>query len=1271
MDNNLKKILHKTSGTSQRERRLHALMPGGLQIDTREIQDLLNDIYAVSQKIRFAGKQTDSPTNWAAFFEKSPAFLLASILSNEPDDWANRMREIIRQFYGSGIDNEIKACSSGLEVLKDMFSLINSWYERSEALLKWKEKTAINIVLEQAIQSDLKPAWRQYRALLKSMEKVGMVFQTAEKDTAFTHMHPLWHDDEGLSETDPLNELERSQQWMMVIEQLRQLFQRLLFTMTLLEKKAGIWLSESLEQHNDHDPHIGLLLSFLQLFKHARNQLNSKPVEHLNYYYFDILKQQLKPHTPDRTVVCFELNEHVNSLLLPKNTSLLAGINETGLASTYATTQDLFLTQTKIAQLSTIHVAKNGMVKTGSSYKLVSGIYAAPIANSENGLGKPFSTADHSWPPFGEEQLEKAPSERQMTDAQIGFILASPVLWLQEGERSIHMRFEFAKAPIARLFDLIEDISINTQTSADDVAAKLFANALLIDVSTPEGWFRIKRWQIDSLKEWKSHQAICINAYLSMEDPPLTDNNPATIGTDYQTPWPLIRIGMNPDADVYLYSFVHALDVEFIRIETEVSGMKALQMNSDLGPLDSSAPFMPFGPIPAKNACLLIGNAELFRKRLTDLKIHLEWNRVPESETGFAGHYQSYDQGINNHSFKIRLSALSSYSFKPVEAVNQQTFNLFNAEGPDTPVSNHTIIEGVQLEQMRIQPDYNLTQLAPYSNLSRSGYFKLQLSEPLRAFGHADYQRLFTTYLLAQTRPGKKSEALETPPNEPFVPVVNRISISYKAASEINLRPLNSNENDPSAGEKIITLHPFGHQEIFAEGKGISQNLFPRFDEDGYLYIGLTQVTPGSVLPLYFQVQESKLRQKPWDIYNIYGSFLQGNQWEPFKQEHMLSDTSRGFSTSGILTLQLPEVIDTNSTQMPSGLFWIRIAAKGNLEPIGRILQVYPHAVEVVWENNGDESHFDSGKPLPTIQALVQPKSEIAQVIQPGGFYGGCPQETMEQFYIRTSERLRHKNRGISTWDIEHLVLEAFPIVRRAKCITPLVDDKIQAGNLRVIVLPDAPPTDLTPMLGFYQLTTIRQFLANKLSPFVEIKVLNPVYEKIKVTCSVLLQKGLEHEKGKHLKILHDDLQDFICPWLKSGRIQMGGSISKNDLLDFIYNRPYIRFVTGFSMVHIYEQDNNEFTLSDTAHADQAYEIIRASTPWSILIPVDMHQIDFMDQEDYVLPDQTAIDVMRLGTDFVIVASEPEPPGSNTENKLFASDTEFDFSGESFLIPNI
>ena len=45
-------------------------------------------------------------------------------------------------------------------------------------------------------------------------------------------------------------------------------------------------------------------------------------------------------------------------------------------------------------------------------------------------------------------------------------------------------------------------------------------------------------------------------------------------------------------------------------------------------------------------------------------------------------------------------------------------------------------------------------------------------------------------------------------PNEPFVPVIKRLSMSYSAKASMNMRELESRKNDVAAKDKMFLLHP-------------------------------------------------------------------------------------------------------------------------------------------------------------------------------------------------------------------------------------------------------------------------------------------------------------------------------------------------------------------------------------------------------------------------------------------------------------------------------
>ena len=1259
-------------GTSREERVLKALLPENVRIDGRKLHEWLAFSARAARLIRYYNPSNEPSGNWAPFLEKDPSIFLAMVLDNHPEEWSRNERGIVQRFYAAWDEGDQKiACRDLVVLIADMAFRLDEWYRGSESLLKSGSNSPLAAVLEKAIQSELSGDMRKFWEILLSLRAKKLLDAEVEVETRFAGFHSAWN----LQYPPSLPGTARVDALKSAVEAMRRIFQRLHFAMTFVSEKAPVWFQDSLDLKDDHDPHTALLLTFLHLFEHVRDQINTYPRHHLEHYYLDLLQQRQKKLVPDRTVVCFQLAEHVESYRIEKGALLLASVNEAGLESRYATTEALPMTQARIAALRTIFISKSDTIKIGSSYRLVSGIYAAPVADSRDGMGAPFTADDRSWPVFGEEQIDKSPGDRRMTDAEIGFVIAAPILALQEGNREIDVQFRFTDVSFSMLVDLLDDISQNTGKKGAEVVSEIFSKSFHVFVSGVNGWFRVKQWQIDPPDAWLQNNTLTLTMYLFTDDPAIVDNNPEVLGASFDTPWPLVKILLDTEHVIYAYSFTHFLELEMIRVETRVKGLKSLTLINELGLLDASSPFTPFGPMPKRNAYLMLGSAELFRKRLTDLVIHMEWNNLPEAQGGFAEHYKEYNNGTENASFQLGLSALSNHTFRPLDAEKRQTFPAFVSKDSEGHLKDNVVIEGVQLDRLQIQPDYTLRELPEYSNKVRSGYFKLQLSNPPMAFGHAEYPRLFSKAMIAQSRPGgifgrnAENDGEQDLPREPYLPVINKLTVSYKASTTLNMRPLESGDNDEAAHEKVICLHPFGQQTIFADGKVTDRFLLPQFERDGYLFVGLSDVKPGQTISLLFHIRESK--QKTWiNNLDVRWGYLHTNRWDPLTQESLLSDGTNQFTTTGIIKIIVPADIRNDNTIMPPGLYWLCAAAKGNLNIAGRVLGVQINAVEAVWVDNGDPFHFDDPGQLPPIRELVQQRPEIAGLTQPIEFYGGRRAEQMAELYVRTSERLRHKNRIIDSWDIEHAVLAQFPAVREVKCINWMEYKNTTPGEITVVVIPRAQEDDLEPMLGFHQLDVIRDFLKQRTSPFVQIRVINPVYEKIKVTCAVLLQKGLESDKGMYREMLQEGLLHKICPWLRGGMVGPGGKISKNDILAFIKSLPYIRFVTRFSLVKIFEQTDMEagFDLTDTARQAAASEVLVPETPWSVFSPVAQHNISFTTDEKLIAAQATAIEEMRLGTDFIVLG-EPEDAPPPADLKLFPGAKSKDAEQEWFLIP--
>ena len=74
-------------------------------------------------------------------------------------------------------------------------------------------------------------------------------------------------------------------------------------------------------------------------------------------------------------------------------------------------------------------------------------------------------------------------------------------------------------------------------------------------------------------------------------------------------------------------------------------------------------------------------------------------------------------------------------------------------------------------------------------------------------------------------------------------------------------------------------------------------------------------------------------------------------------------------------------------------------------------------------------------------------------------------------------------------------------------------------------------------------------------------------------------------------------------------------------------------------MIHY---ENGTFNISDSAMNKGTNNILKSTSPWSVLIPSDEHDIELIDQKKGALPEETKINTMKIGSDFVISSDEED-----------------------------
>ncbi|EZH71837.1 hypothetical protein ATO12_05515 [Aquimarina atlantica] len=1020
-------------------------------------------------------------------------------------------------------------------------------------------------------------------------------------------------------------------------------------------------LIELSDPESNLDPHLALLVTFLQLLELVRNDLNQLAQKHLEFYYKDVLRFTTKESIPDKVHILFGIAKNANDPYLLKRGSLLdAGKDENNNKLVYETDRDIVINKAKLSNIRTIYVDFDNDKR----------VYAALQANSVDGIGGALNPDEPSWNIFGESQFGKSNDKKTMIDGDLGFAIASPILLLKEGSRTITLEMTFQSfrlsdanfdflsygfpPSILNLLKPIQEQSFKNQDDFEKVAQSILGDEyefyiedLIAETKNPFRGMRSNQLKngfigyTSTLDSWFRNDPASVTItgqnqltfifQIEIQDPPLVffPGNDESAGL--LTKYPAIKVLFNPLSDTYLYELLGDLQVLSYDIEVEVSGVRNLVLQNEDGPLDAEQAFLPFGARPSLNSNFYIGNHEVFQKKLENLSLTLSWADLPTVNMGFVSYYAGYPAPyfISNRQADIRYLQNGKWISPP----SPNDIELFNTS------SNGTFIQSpftINIPLLSIQErDPRLEEFDSFSNDRNGGFIRLSLLSP--DFGHYIFQNIY-----AQQALDIASGDTGTLPNTPYTPKLKSVELNYATKESVTF----GIENE--GFEQFFYIEPFGSVLKKAE---TSTFCFPQLP-NGSLFIGINELEPPQNLSVLFQVLEGSADP---DIAisrrDVQWSYLINDEWVYLTDSEIQIDTTQGLQTSGIIDFSIPAKANKMHNVVPSGQHWLRAEILKDPAGISRAIDFHTQAMSAtfVQEENGLQQF---SKPLEpnVISKLISGIGAIKSVEQPYASFGGRPSERENNFLNRVSERLRHKQRAIGVWDYERIVLEGFPFIYKVKSLNHAQGfSEASPGNVTLIVIPDLQNKNaanpLQPKTSFILRASIKNYVTQYIPFFVSLFVENPKYEPILVDLKVGLKPGFDG--SFYGQLLNEDLKRFLSPWAfeKGKDITFGGRIYKSSILAFLEEQTYVDYVTDFKLYHLNKSPgigemcvDIDFEIFEDGR-EEVIDFAEASTARSILVSAQKHDIVVLQPGELVCASAeipSGIGTMILEYDFIV-----------------------------------
>lgn len=843
-----------------------------------------------------------------------------------------------------------------------------------------------------------------------------------------------------------------------------------------------------LENYSKHAPHYALFLSFLKLLAIAKEKYNEFTKKHLDFYFKDVLKIQNKIAQPDFVHLIVEPFT-VKPFLIPKKTIFSAGKNSNGKHKFYASTADHTVNQIKLNSFLSHVRNDNQFFKTTDLLDF-------------NAKGKSFDVFANNKQEFKE-----------------GIMIASPLLFLQSGERNIYLKFNQETLNASDF-----NFYITAEKKGFEITQKINSEGF-IQLTIPAAEKAVVPF--DS----KIHKDFLV-----------------------QTEFPVLKI-------IPINSKVITA-IEKIEITVQVNNFKSFVLQSDFGKIDVEKPFYPFGEFPKNGNGIILSSNEFFMKNKAVAKIGI--TTFLSESNWFDGKVSVYQ--LNNGQFIKTLDQL-------------------------VPISNDYPLNEFQFDKIVNE------------GIVSNGKFRMELNDSAYAdeIYMQDFIKATTSSTTSSATPPVTTAT--TTKTLPYKPRIKEFVFNYAVSETINLAT-RTNENNVI---EIFQVLPYGFTK---PEKGII-NFSNLTTNEGFVYLGFDTI--GSQDGLNFLIQLEDGTANPLlEPAEITWHYLSNNVWKDFL-ENEIGDETYSLTQSGLVAITVPKFIANTNTELTKDLFWVRLTVS-NYQAICKFFGVHVQAFKAVlvdFEKIGTE--FLEITPKETISKSYKAINGVKKIIQPYSSFFGRIAEQDTSLYTRTSERLRHKNRAITTWDYERIILEEFPEVYRLKALNHYrYDTKISnfsAGYVTLIPIAKASTSEnitWKPLLSLNKMLLIKEHLYKKASPQVRINVKPPRLEKVEIQFKVKFHFVQGMDTRLYIDQVKATINSYLSPWaFEEEKFNFASEIEFSAIIQLVDNQSYVDYITDFKVNQYLLDENNEIVGS----AIQNLNKILPQSDFTLFIPNDAHLI--------------------------------------------------------------
>lgn len=773
MNSNLKSHINilKQEGTSRYERDLPALNPDSVLLDDRKLQHFIAYAQRYSKNVLFvdadAKEDATGGDSWEFFFKQDIVLLIANIATRNIKDVRKAYDQLSAQFQKEKSPGNF---SELVEYVLSLFQKLNNWYYSSGGDSSLKRD--LSLYIRSYLLDDLERL-QAIKFYLRRLQRGNYTIDDFKMDLFNHNNNPEisdlikrykgphtrrgrqdYGDESSYTESEALrkeiilkisNLLHTDNVWdikerqntmsgehifagdneeeklLNASLQLDKIFEAVYHVIDIISNSCNSYFEDTINERQNHPPHIALLIAFIKLYGYVQNELNRLPKRHLDYYYKEVLKIKEKNAIPDHVFVVFEMAKGFETGEIKKGTALTAGKDSAGVEIIYEIDEDIVINKAAVTSLNTIFIEKNN--------DQILNYYSKNLTNAGGGSADlSATTSDRKL--FGEPKKENI--------AEIGFAIASTQFYLEKGERNVVITF-----------GLHDDIDIE----------KFDTTILKLLLTGDKGWLNSdipeSGISINSLvKTGEKKVELSFNISIAQASAIVRYDNEIHLG-DFKTDSPLLQcilkyplhetfdeqsdewkaqiVQLNVLQRLRIVKTTIAVQVGSLKPQATFDGVRDLTLENHEAPLDGKKPFFPFTPVPKVGSSFYIGCKDLYYKDIKNLSINIEW-LLPEN---FSVYYQNYLPPYDSNKFRATLSILKNHVWKKIEEVS-----IIDVDTKDPKFRSIKI----DFDTLKTENQTSETGIASFDNTRKNFTLRLKLNYP--DFGHTIYPQLITSAVI-------------------------------------------------------------------------------------------------------------------------------------------------------------------------------------------------------------------------------------------------------------------------------------------------------------------------------------------------------------------------------------------------------------------------------------------------------------------------------------------------------------------------------------------